>query len=516
VTTSPFETPNAGVAGARTDRYTIDRQLGIGGMAEIWRAKLNKTSDWVVLKMALPHLAADPEFSAMFVREASLSIQLCHPNIINVQDIGCLSGRFFIEMEYVDGRTLRELLRRVSEEKTMLSLDFVLSTMIDCCNALDYVHTFCDLFGSPLGLVHRDLSPENVMVSRDGQTKVLDFGVASAPSAVQTQAGQLKGKLHYMAPEVFQGARPAPQRDIYALGATLYELLTGRRPFVAKNDAELMFRISEGKLNSARTMRPDIPLELDALVTKALAKNAKDRLSTVREFGAELTKMATNLDHQNRRDCIAEAMARFCAMPEPAIVPPKPAPFASENHKLEFVATPDPLAAIRSRMSSLPVAESRSLEFESAAPPSSFYTPTDLFSRPRTEPPRQDPNYSDVFSRSDVFTPADATFTPVTTFTPSKSFTPVSGRAVGSDIFALYGRAETQIPAPAAPVESEESAKASLHFERGLKFREQGLLQAALEEWNQALTLNPHNKMFQANIRRVKQRMDLDFENNKR
>lgn len=504
MTNQPFATPSFGRPTTWTPtssfgRYTIERQLGLGGMAQIWRARVGGESGFVVLKTALPHLAADPAFSAMFVREAALSIQFSHPNIVAVQDIGAIDGRFFIEMEYVLGRTLRQLLRRATEQKAQLPLDFVLAVMIDCCNALDYVHSFCDLSGHSQGLVHRDFSPENVMVSASGLTKLLDFGIVSSEvSSKFTQVGQLKGKMHYMAPEVFRGARPDPQRDIYALGVTLFELVTGRRPFDAKNDAELMYKISNEAATPPSALRKDLPDALESLIKTAIAKRPQDRFDSVRQLRTALRTVAEELEPMADHACVAETLARYfpnidaedpgsqdLVAADSASAPSSPS-IPSNRSSISHYTEPPPR---------VPLSRARSATFTPIPSAAS-----DLFSTSRPRP------RNSYVSRVDIFT------------SPQQ-------RVMETNPFALYGRSEIrETPTPSdsfLPMEPEPPAprparQAIEHFERGLAYQRSGQVRDALDEWERAAELDPNNATFRTNVRLARLRLDTDSENNQR
>lgn len=505
----PFATPSFGKPTTWTPtgtfgRYTIERQLGLGGMAQIWRARVDGESECVVLKTALPHLAADPAFSAMFVREAALSIQFSHPNIVAVQDIGAIDGRFFIEMEYVVGRTLRQLMRKVGQDNSFLGLDFVLTVMIDCCNALDYVHSFCDLSGHTLGLVHRDLSPENLMVSASGLTKLLDFGIASSDVASNlTQAGQLKGKLHYMAPEVFLGARPDPQRDIYALGVTLFELLTGRRPFDAKNDAELMFSISKGEMVEPTRYRPDLPAELQQVVLKAMAHEPKARYDSVRTLRAALREVCAALDIEDEHSAVSRALIEYFPRPEAEdpntqdIEPRSNVSGASalphyvgRQREPKGVDNPRPSAIRRARAATLtPI-------------PSAQHA--DIFSVTRSGPRASSP------SRSDLFTPAPQRDLHSS---PFELYSRPGTRPESSRNDSFIGAVPVAVREPTAP---QRDRQATRHFERGVALARDGHIHEALHEWQRAVELDPNNATFQTNVRLAQQRLDDDRENNQR
>ena len=467
--------------------YTIDVELGVGGMASVWKAYRKDFASEVpvVLKMMLPHISRKPEFVAMFIREAMLGAELSHPNLIDVYDVGLLARRYYIEMEYFSGRTLRQVLRRLVQAGRAFALPVALAAMADGCDALAYIHDYRDVDGRPLKLVHRDVSPENLMMGYTGVTKLLDFGVASAEHSSLTTAGERKGKLHYMPPESFRGAPSDKSRDIYAVGATLYELLAGRRPFLGRNDAELMFQIAEGDLVSPRQLRPEVPAELEQLIIKTLARDPRERCHDISELGRDLRAVLARVDDRDSRQIIAEAMATLDVEDT-----------SPDDDGLEDALTTASFVDI------IDIQEPEATEEEpwSAIP---VLVP-DLFSSvepvPASIPVR--PQVDDVFTN------------------------PGSTRSTDdltSSVFTLYsrpGRSEPASPprfetSPVAPVVTEPEPQdegshrdALAHFERGLEYKRTGQLAAALTEWEQAAQLDPTNRTIASNVRMLKRKME--------
>lgn len=279
-------------AGAKIGRYELLTHMARGGMADVWLARASGPVGFqktVVIKTILPHLADDPEFVRMFIDEAVIAAQLDHPNIVHIFDLGEIEGSYFIAMEYIAGRSLRNVQRELHRSKRVPPPWFVLRSVSSACEALHHVHNKRDEHGKPLHLVHRDVSPENIMVSFTGETKVLDFGIAKVSTAAsKTRVGVVKGKYAYMAPEQIETAgdgTPLDGRiDIYALGVVLYELLTGRRPFRGANDLALLRQILSGNPEPPSSFCNWIPEPLSQLVLKAMARAPSGRFSTAGEL----------------------------------------------------------------------------------------------------------------------------------------------------------------------------------------------------------------------------------------
>ena len=266
--------------------------LATGGMAEVWLARRDgdlPQGTPLVVKTILPHYARVPEFVAMFLNEARLATKLEHPNIVRVYEAGQADGCHYIAMEYVGGRTLRQILWRSAHFRKLFPVWFALDVVATVCDALEYLHDLADSEGRPLKLLHRDVTPENLMVSFTGEVKLLDFGIARALSLPSlTQAGTFKGKYAYMAPELIEVDRPLGdidgRSDLYSLGVILYEALTGLRPFNAGNDAQLL----QVLLDKQRVAEPPsqyaswIPSALDRLVLKCIARQPADRFQSAR------------------------------------------------------------------------------------------------------------------------------------------------------------------------------------------------------------------------------------------
>ncbi|PID38056.1 MAG: hypothetical protein CSA65_03450 [Proteobacteria bacterium] len=263
-------------------KYRIIDKLDSGGMAEIYRAEaemiqgLKKT---VAIKRILPHLTKNEKFVAMFLDEARLSLYLDHANIVHVFDIGRSGNTYFIVMEYVNGPNLRsvnESMRRIGQP---VKIEEAIFMMMEVCKGLGYAHDMLSPeTGDSLNIVHRDVSPPNILLSRNGEVKLVDFGLAKAASQVeQTDPGVVKGKFSYLSPEAASAAPLDARADIFAVGIILFELLTGRRLFLGETDYQTVELVRKANVPSLTAINPQIPAKLDQIVRKALARDKDQR-----------------------------------------------------------------------------------------------------------------------------------------------------------------------------------------------------------------------------------------------
>ncbi len=263
-------------------------------MAEVYLGRADGPGGFakpVALKLVLPHLVEEPKFVRQFEHEARIAAILNHPNIAQVFEFGADAGELFIAMEFIDGHTLRTLLNSADGP---LPLDVALSIMVGCCGALEHAHHATNASGEPLGLVHRDISPSNVMVRNDGLTKVVDFGIAKAMSETHmTRSGSLKGKAGYMSPEQCLGRELTPVSDIFNLGILLYESTLGVRCFSGSNIFDSMQRISDGKLRRPTKQDANYPPELEAIVLRALATDPADRTGSAAQLQHDVEAFAS-------------------------------------------------------------------------------------------------------------------------------------------------------------------------------------------------------------------------------
>ncbi len=274
-------------------RYVLLEKLAVGGMAEIYKAKTYGVDGFekqLAIKRILPHCAADNEFIRMLVDEAKLTVLLSHANIVQVYDLGKVGDDYFISMEFISGTNLREVVTRLRDSQEKIPEEIAVYVMSEVCKGLDYAHRKTDTQGNPLNIVHRDISPQNILISFEGEVKIVDFGIAKAAMNVShTMAGILKGKVAYMSPEQALGKPIDHRTDIFSAGVLLYEMLTGDKLFSGETQFEVLNQIRTTRINTL--MLPDhIPGPLKAILAKALAYNAKDRYQTAGDFQLDLTK----------------------------------------------------------------------------------------------------------------------------------------------------------------------------------------------------------------------------------
>ncbi|HSD22369.1 MAG TPA: serine/threonine-protein kinase [Anaeromyxobacter sp.] len=270
--------------------YVLEALVGRGGMAEVYRAVAldgPHAGRTVALKRLLPELARDPEHVALLADEAAVTRRLRHPAIVEVLETGVADGVPFLVMEYVDGRNLRDVLAQCAARRILLPVDFGCYVGHVVAGALAHAHEGRDEAGAPLGIVHCDVSPSNVFVSRLGAVKLGDFGVARAAGAGGRAAGAF-GKVQYLAPELIRGGPPTPQSDVFALGAVIFELLTNARAFPGRDVNEVGQRILAGRLRAPSEVRPELPFELDALVLRCLAPDPQERFASAADVAREI------------------------------------------------------------------------------------------------------------------------------------------------------------------------------------------------------------------------------------
>ncbi len=278
----------------RFGRYLLLDHLVDGGMAKICRARhLGEQADKIVaLKMIQPQYSSDEAFRTMFMDEIKVAFGLIHPNICQTYDYGMQDGQLFTVMEYVDGKNLKQFLDKLREKKFVFPVEICLHITAQACQALHYAHTLTDkLTGNAFKIVHRDISPHNLMITYDGAVKVIDFGIAKASTNSEaTQAGTIKGKLSYLAPEYLEGLELDHRYDEFALGITLWEMLCNRKLFKAENDLAVLKQIQACKIPAPSSINPNVPKQLDEIVLKALARDRNKRFKDMDAFNRELVK----------------------------------------------------------------------------------------------------------------------------------------------------------------------------------------------------------------------------------
>ena len=249
----------------------------------------------VAVKRLHAHLAKDPEFVSMFLDEARLAARVRHPNVVPTLDVVALEGELFLVMEYVPGESLARVVKAARADGVTMPLPIACTIVAGTLHGLHAAHEATNERGEPLDLVHRDVSPQNVLVGVDGVARVLDFGIAKAVGRLSTtRDGRLKGKLAYMAPEQLRHGLVDRRTDIYAAGVVLWELLAGERLFEAPSEGEMVTRVLEARIEPPSTRRAEVPRELDDVVMRALAKNPGDRFGTARQMARAIESAIPN------------------------------------------------------------------------------------------------------------------------------------------------------------------------------------------------------------------------------
>lgn len=266
-------------------KYVLLEKLATGGMAEVFLARgtgAGGIGKFFAIKRILPQYADSPEFIEMFKDEAKIAINLNHSNIVSIHEFGVEKGQFFLVMDYVEGRNLRQILNKMKKSGLQFSVDQIVYMIKEVAAGLDHAHRCIDgSTGRPLNITHRDMSPQNVMVSFEGETKIVDFGIAKAESQIETtRAGTLKGKFGYMSPEQAEGQPVDLRTDIFSLGIVMWELLANDRLFVANNEINTLRKIRDCQIPSLRKINPNIHTELERIVQKALARDRNLRYQT--------------------------------------------------------------------------------------------------------------------------------------------------------------------------------------------------------------------------------------------
>jgi serine/threonine-protein kinase len=343
--------PSADATSARFGRYRLLERLGAGGMAIVYRASAvgpDGKERELVIKRVLPELSRDKEFSAMLVAEARISARLRHPNIVQVYELGRVDDEYYLAMELVDGVDVVKLLNRCIERKRPVPIGLACHIAAEVASALGYAHDLADNEGRPLAIVHRDVSPSNVMISRTGAVKLLDFGVAKAAEHVRderTRTGTLKGKVNYLSPESADGLPVDRRADVFALGIVLHEVLTLRRLFKTEGDLQTLRLIREAKVALPSTQRLDVPPELDRIVMKMLARNPSDRYPDCKLLAAELQPLA------QQAGAGTAALAQFLEELGPGQAAPAPSPAEDMDSgptpamSIEVLSEPHPITA---------------------------------------------------------------------------------------------------------------------------------------------------------------------------
>ena len=272
----------------RFGKYTLVERIAVGGMAEVFLAVQPGVEGFektVALKRMRSHLSEEEAFVKMFLFEAKLAAKLQHPNIVQIYDLGKIADSYFIAMEYVSGRDMSRVIPKAEKLGITYPLEYAMLVTSNVLEGLAYAHEKADDFGQPLGLVHRDVTPENIMVGWNGHVRLLDFGIVKASSQTDaTKAGEIKGKLSYMSPEQSLGKQLDHRSDLFTLGVVLYEWITGYKLFTGENEMAILKSIIDGRIYPPTYFRDDVPTGVEDVVMKALSKDPKDRYQTARDM----------------------------------------------------------------------------------------------------------------------------------------------------------------------------------------------------------------------------------------
>jgi serine/threonine protein kinase len=291
--------------------YKLLDRVAVGGMAEVFKAKRAGVEGFekvVALKRILPHLSENKEFLDMFVDEAKMVAGLTHPNIVQIFDLGRIESSYYIAMEYVHGRDLRTTIKRARDKGLRMPLDLSLRVVSQVCSALEYAHRKKDARGRPMEIVHRDVSPQNILITFEGDVKLADFGIAKAATkASTTDRGALRGKLLYMSPEQAWGRTIDRRSDVFSLGIVLYETVTEQKPFMASgSEMTILEMVRKCVITPPRDLNPRVPEALDRVIMKALARNPDERFQDAGQMQRGIEKIL-----RERPPVTARDLARF-------------------------------------------------------------------------------------------------------------------------------------------------------------------------------------------------------------
>lgn len=280
-------------------RYRVVEKLESGGMAEVFRAEsegLQGFRKQVAIKRVLPHLSEKKKFIQMFLDEARLSAQLSHSNCVQVFDIGVGDNAYFIVMEFVDGANLKAIAESIKKQGKEFPVAQAAFIAQEICKGLSYAHEFRDANGNELRIVHRDMSPPNVLITKYGEVKIVDFGLAKANSQLEkSEPGIIKGKFSYLSPEAALGQEVDLRTDVFAVGIILWELLSGQRLFLGDTDFQTVKKVQQAVVPSISALNRRVPPELETIVNKALARDPTQRYQSARELGQDLNRFLYGL-----------------------------------------------------------------------------------------------------------------------------------------------------------------------------------------------------------------------------
>lgn len=513
-------------AGSHFSRYEIVGRLSAGGMAEVWRARVLGVESFqkdIVIKTMRPELADTLDLVRMFINEAEIAARMNHPGMVQVFDFGQYEGRYFIAMEYVPGRSLRQLGRSFRLKQRRLPRKFFLRAMLDVVRALSYGHALTEN-GVPVGFVHRDVSPENVMISYAGATKLIDFG-AAATTNTPPPSSSVVGKLRYLSPERLRGNVGDARSDLYSVGIMLYEYLAGISPF---DGQDMVKKIIEGQAPDITT-KVNVPPEVARVVRRAMAPDLRKRFGWADRLADEIsTLLGSDLGHDpygaDEGDVLEHLRKAGAAQHElPAVATPEGQ--TARLRVLPPVITPGapaapPIAAVSPFAAASPVAAARPAEAHAAGRRTPRPTPTanrpaislddlSILQQTHATPPAtlRAPGGSAAAPPSPARPPLGAAST-TRVPTPAMLSDPFSVvRRAGVNPVAAWVRGappETALP-QSAPTNSlsEDEAVAAACFDRGLSLVSERRPLDAVLYWERAVSLAPAVAMYQEQLRRL-------------
>ncbi|MEE2785761.1 MAG: serine/threonine-protein kinase [Myxococcota bacterium] len=281
-------------------RYVLLERVAVGGMAEIFRAKapgLGGFEKILAIKRLHPRYSQDEDFIDMLIDEARITVELSHTNIGQIFDLGQVEDHYFIAMEFIDGRDVYRLMRKLREQRDRMPIEAAAYIAAESCAGLDFAHRKKDNQGQPLHIVHRDVSPQNILVSFEGEVKIVDFGIAKATHrAYQTGAGIIKGKVYCMSPEQARGEVLDHRTDIFSLGIVLYEMVTGELVYRDDDDVTLLSQVRKADIRPPSTLRPEIPSRLEQIIMRSLARERGDRYPSAQHMQRDLQRFLASYD----------------------------------------------------------------------------------------------------------------------------------------------------------------------------------------------------------------------------
>jgi len=284
----------------RFGKYLLLEKLAVGGMAQLYKAKITGVQGFeklIAIKTILPHLASEKELITSFIDEAKLAALLHHQNIVQIYDFGNMEDTYYISMEYLFGKDLRHIINKTKEKNQSISLEHALYIASQICAGLDYAHNIKDFQGAPLNIIHRDISPQNVIVTYEGEVKIVDFGIAKAARrSTLTQVGMIKGKIAYMSPEQASGQNIDARSDIFSTGILFYEMVTGKQMFTGVDTLQILAKVCRAEFEPPEIAQGGLPPQVYQILHQALKKEPQERYQSCGDMLADLEECMIHLN----------------------------------------------------------------------------------------------------------------------------------------------------------------------------------------------------------------------------